>query len=390
MSIELTSDIGKNFCYAPWTNIHINTLGHYKMCCAGTIYDNLRDVPIVQALSRPEINDIKQALLNNVSHSHCTNCTTQEFHSGESERKWYSNIAENKVIKIDDINDQVIQNLDIRWNNTCNLSCVYCGHEASSVWATLKGVSRPRTDYGENLVSLLEFIAKHKSTIRNLALLGGEPLLQKENEMLLEQLNTDVHINVITNLNVPLEKNKIFNQLLEMDNVTWDVSFETFGDRFEYIRHGASWELMLKNMKILQDAIADKVGHTTHITGQYCVYNCLNLSEVYDTFKQLNLPLMRLNELTHPSILNVFTLPKQLLEIAKQEVIQSLKYVRTSPNIARFLQGQYNTLNSIINHPISNTEVDIEKLYQFHKEQEQTYWSDTTLTFERLWPEFRV
>jgi hypothetical protein len=132
-----------------------------------------------------------------------------------------------------------------------------------------------------------------------------------------------------------------------MDNVTWDVSFETFGDRFEYIRHGASWELMLKNMKILQDATADKSGHTTHITGQYCVYNCLNLSEVYKTFKQLNLPLMRLNELTHPPILNVYNLPLKFLDIAKQEVIRSLRYVKDSPNISRFLQGQFNTLNSI-------------------------------------------
>lgn len=389
MTIKLTSDIGKHFCYAPWTNVHINTLGHYKMCCAGTIYDNLRDVPIVQVLSHPEINDIKLTLLDNKSHPHCLQCTNQEYHSVESERKWYSNIAENKVIKIERIDDQVIQNLDIRWNNTCNLSCVYCGHEASSVWATLKGVSQSRTDYGENLDGLLEFIAKHKSTIRNLALLGGEPLLQKENEMLLEQLNKDVHINVITNLNVPLEKNKIFNQLLEMDNVTWDVSFETFGDRFEYIRHGASWELMLKNMKILQDATADKSGHTTHITGQYCVYNCLNLSEVYKTFKQLNLPLMRLNELTHPPILNVYNLPLKFLDIAKQEVIRSLRYVKDSPNISRFLQGQFNTLNSTISEN-KNTDVDIEKLYDFHKTQEQTYWPDTTLTFERLWSEFRL
>ena len=148
---------------------------------------------------------------------------------------------------------------------------------------------------------------------------------------------------------------------------------------------------MLKNIKILQDAIADKVGHTTHITGQYCVYNCLNLSEVYDTFKQLNLPLMRLNELTHPSILNVYGLPVHLLEIAVNQVVKSMKYVNSSHNILRFLQGQYGNLTKIIKEsPSTNINVDIEKLYQFHKEQEQTYWSDTTLTFERLWPEFRV
>lgn len=363
-------------------------MGHYKMCCAGTIYDNLRDVPISKALAHPDITNIKQALLNNKYHAHCTQCTNQEFHSVESERKWYSNIAENKVIEIDNIDDQVIQNLDIRWNNTCNLSCVYCGHEASSVWATLKGITQPRTDYGDNLDGLLELIAKHKSTIRNLALLGGEPLLQKENEMLLEHLNKDVHINVITNLNVPLEKNKIFNQLIEMDNVTWDVSFETFGDRFEYIRHGASWELMLSNMKILKDMTADKPGHTRHITGQYCVYNCLNLSEVYETFKQLNLPLMRLNELTYPSVLNVYNLPLNFLTIVKQEVINSLKFVKDSPNITKFLQGQYNTLNKIISEG-KNTDINIENLYEFHKIQEQTYWPNTSLTFEQLWSEFR-
>lgn len=391
MTINLTPEIGSNFCYAPWTNIHINPQGDYKTCCAGTNpLVNLRQAPMQDALNNPVLDEIKQALLNNQEHPNCKICINSERHTAVSERTWYTNIAENKVIPITKIDDQVVQNLDIRWNNTCNLSCVYCGGFASSIWAQLERRPLERVDYGQNLEGIIDHINKHRGTIKNLGLLGGEPLLQKENEALLDIIDNNVHVNVITNLSVPLEKNKIFKRLVEMDNVTWDISFETVGDRFEYVRHGASWAMMLHNIELLRYVTKDKPRQSANITGQYSIYNCLNLSDVIKYFIDHNMPMVRWNELTDPSILSPFSLPDHLIKHSIAEITKALEYA------GKFNKFRYQTVQQdfftrqITNlQNTSNPNVDIEKLYTWHSNQEQRYWPDTKLKFEDLWPEFR-
>lgn len=384
MTVKLNTEIGSNFCYAPWTNIHINTAGTYKTCCAGTDeIGDLRVIPIKDLLANQKLSDIKQALYQNQTHPNCNVCTRQEQHSSVSERTWYNNIAEHQSIDIDNINSQQLQNLDIRWSNTCNLSCVYCDHEASSQWATLKRQPIERLDYTNTLPGLLEFIDSNRSTIKNLALLGGEPLLQKENDALLDVIADHVHINVITNLSVPLENNRIFQKLLAKKNVMWDISFETVEDRFEYVRHGSNWPLMLKNVQYLKQATEDKPGHNIGITSQYCVYNAMNLSELHQYFADHDLPMMRWNELHYPNVLSVSSLPSNYLNKAIEELELSTQY-HYMPVQERFLKDMANSLRNI-----KSANKDCTELYQWHATQEQTYWPNTKLKFEDLWPEYR-
>lgn len=384
MTVKLDTEIGSNFCYAPWTNIHINTTGRYKTCCAGTDeIGDLRIIPIKDLLSSTTLNGIKSSLHQNHTHTNCTICARQEQHSSVSERTWYNNIAEHQAIELDQITAQNIQNLDIRWSNTCNLSCVYCDHEASSQWAALKQQPVERLDYSNTLPGLLEFIDNNRATIKNLALLGGEPLLQKENDALLDVIANHVHINVITNLSVPLENNRIFQKLLAKDNVMWDISFETVEDRFEYVRHGSSWPLMLKNIQYLKQATKDKPGHNIGITSQYSVYNAMNLSELHQYFADNDLPMMRWNELHYPDVLSVSSLPKDYLNKAIAE-LESSKQYHYMPVQERFLADMANSLQNI-----NSSNQDCKKLYQWHMVQEQTYWPNTKLKFEDLWPEYQ-
>jgi organic radical activating enzyme len=384
MPIKLQSEIGSNFCYAPWTNIHINTTGRYKTCCAGTDeIGDLRVIPIKNLLTNKELAGIKKSLYQNQSHLNCSICTRQEQHSSVSERTWYNNIAEFQSIQIADINSQNLQNLDIRWSNTCNLSCVYCDHEASSQWAMLKKQPVERLDYTNTLSSILELIDENKSTIKNLALLGGEPLLQKENDALLDVIADHVHINVITNLSVPLENNRVFQKLLAKKNVMWDISFETVEDQFEYVRRGSSWQTMIKNIKYLRDCTKDKNNHNIGITSQYSIYNAMHLSKLHEYFVNHNLPMMRWNELHHPNILSVSSLPRKYLNKAIQELEMSKQY-HFMPVQERFLSEISKSLQSI-----KNTKDNCDDLYQWHHEQESQYWPETKLKFEELWPEFK-
>jgi MoaA/NifB/PqqE/SkfB family radical SAM enzyme len=384
MTINLDKTIGSNFCYAPWTNIHINPQGSYKVCCAGREeLGDLRRTPISEILQSKKLIEIKSAILNNEYHTNCEVCTTHEQRSSSSERGWYNDIAQNQTVSINSIEEQHIQNLDIRWSNTCNLSCVYCGHDASSQWAALQGVAPERIDYSNTMPDILRFIDQNKGTLKNLGLLGGEPLLQKENEQLLDVIDENAHINLITNLSVPLENNKIFKKLLTKNRVVWDVSFETIENKFEYVRRGSTWDLITKNIRYLQDAIKDRPGHLVGITGQFSVYNALNLSEVNRYFFENNFPQPRWNELTYPEILSVARLPNHLIQRSITELEHSVQYI-TWPRQKKFLQDMANSLRAV-----NSDTKDCSQLLQWHHNQEQKYWPDFKYKFAELWPEYQ-
>ena len=384
MTIQLSKTIGRNFCYAPWTNIHINPRGIYKTCCGGNIeLADLRHIPIQSVIKSHKLNEIKQAILNNQEHPNCTNCLRQEQMSNASERGWYDDISREAVLVVNSAEDQYIQNLDIRWSNTCNLSCTYCGHDASSQWATYKKIPVERLDYSDTMQSILDLLDQNRSSLKNLGLLGGEPLLQKENDLLLDVVGPDVHINLITNLSVPLENNRIFKKLLEKNHVVWDISFDTVEEKFEYVRHGANWEKQLANIRYLQNAIKDKPGHLIGVAGVYSVYNALDLSSVHEYFKQNNLPSPRWNELNHPEILAVVNLPERYRLRAAEELEKSISY-HSWPRQRKFLSDMAVNLRNT-----NNQSVNCDSLYQWHLDQETTFWPNFKYKFAELWPEYK-
>jgi hypothetical protein len=123
MTINLDKNIGSNFCYAPWNNIHINTQGKFKTCCAGeTEIADLRITPIKEILSSGRLLEIKNSISNNQTHKNCVQCVRQEQMTSNSERQWYDDIAQNQTLTVASIDSDHLQNLDIRWSNTCNLS----------------------------------------------------------------------------------------------------------------------------------------------------------------------------------------------------------------------------------------------------------------------------
>ena len=383
--IKLDNSIGKNFCYAPWTNIHINPQGSYKTCCAGEVaLADLRITPIQDVIKSSQILHIKQAIVENKTHTNCSICERQEQMTSTSERNWYDDISERKTINLDTIQDQHLQNLDIRWSNTCNLSCTYCGPEASSIWASHRKIPLERLDYSNTMPGIIAFIESNRSTLKNLGLLGGEPLLQKENDQLLDAIGPDVHINLITNLSVPLENNQIFKKLLDKNRVVWDISFDTVEQKFEYVRHGASWDLLLKNIRHLQDAVKDRPGHSIGVASVYSVYNALNLSQVHEYFADNKLPNMRWNELNNPVVLSVINLPKQFRDQAVQELEKSIPYHKWHRQ-KTFLQEMANSIKNI-----TANKDNCDDLYNWHFEQEQTYWSNFKYKFADLWPEYRA
>ena len=259
------------YCAAPWRGLHINARGNVKTCCAGNpnMLGNLYSQSIEQILNGPVLQEIRQSLRQGQPHDqYCKNCIERESKSGDSERSWHNRINEQFDPSQAGLNYEYPALIDVRWNTTCNLSCNYCDAGQSSKWASI--VKKPvDTRTRHYYTDVCDYIEKHRDRIKEVALVGGEPLLLPENERLLDVIPSDCVVTLITNLSNKLENNAIFQKLSQRQRVGWSISFDNIGERFEYVRYGAKWKTMLHNLDLVQDLMK----HNGHWGGIHAVYN---------------------------------------------------------------------------------------------------------------------
>ena len=160
--------------------------------------------------------------------------------------------------------------LEIYFNNTCNMSCVYCGSWFSSQWTdenrrfgrfekdgVVIGHNKPENiDYQRMLADFWKYLGKHYRSMLYFQILGGEPFYQKEFDTCLEfweqHPNPDLAFNIITNLKVAPKRFRAyidrFEQLVNngsINRLQITGSLDAWGPQEEYVRWGlnlAEWQ----------------------------------------------------------------------------------------------------------------------------------------------------
>ena len=366
------------FCAAPWRGLHINPRGDVKTCCAGdpNMLGNLNEQSIEQILHSPKMIEIRQSIRQGQPHAYCYNCVQAERY-GRSERDWHNNVSPEFDPRTADNLEHRPTLIDVRWNITCNLSCNYCGDKCSSKWAAIKHIpfrsgARP---YYEQVCDYLE---SHKQHIREVALVGGEPLLLPENERLLDVIPDDCIVTLITNVSVDLENNRIFQKLSERQQVGWSLSFDNIGERFEYVRHGGSWSLLLKNIQLIKLLFAQ--GQWGGIHAVYNIYNATRLVE-FTQFARSNELTIHWQSLYQPECLDPTRLGKNTFDLAQQEIQKLL-------NLGICLPSEQQFFETVLNNSINPD--NLCQQFQEHVEQmEQKYHIDQAGQFTQLWPELQ-
>jgi radical SAM protein with 4Fe4S-binding SPASM domain len=370
------------YCAAPWRGLHINPRGDVKTCCAGNpnLLGNLNQHSIIEILNGQQMKEIRSSLSQGQSHEYCSNCVRAERFGADSERQWHNKV--NPDINFDTAGDlyhyPVI--VDVRWNTTCNLSCNYCGESCSSKWATIKGISvksgaRPYYD------QVCDFIEQHRAHIHEVALVGGEPLLLPENERLLDVIPADAIVTLITNLSIDLDKNKIFKKLALRKRVGWSMSFDNIGQRFEYVRHGADWELLKHNLSIIKELMLEQ-GHWGGIHAVYNLYNATRVCELRE-FAEANQVSVLWQNLFQPEYLDPFVHGQAVAELAAAEIERFYTLgIATDAELSFFNQA-------LTNYRSRHTaEPDITQQFCRHIDQiESLYHKDSVGKFVQLWPE---
>jgi sulfatase maturation enzyme AslB (radical SAM superfamily) len=309
------------YCTAPWNGLTVREDGHVRTCCNGIKSLGDLNTQTIQEIENSDIlAQIQQDLqLGQPNLENCKSCVDQQKQSGfatlrDHYNKFYPTIGDHLELKF----------LDIRWNNVCNLGCLYCTPTFSSTWADrlhINSTNLPVKNYQD---ALLEWVLERSEHINEIMLVGGEPLLMKQNYKLLTQLPEQCQISIITNMSFDLEKNPAMPALLSRptEKIIWNVSLENTGHKFEYVRSGANWDQTKKNLKLLLQHWPETVG----INMVYNLFSAFDLRETVLELHAIGIKKINLFNIYRNNTINLFNMPTEIKQLALQELISAKQW----------------------------------------------------------------
>jgi MoaA/NifB/PqqE/SkfB family radical SAM enzyme len=344
------------FCPMPWTGLMYNFDGSVKNCIrsAGPL-GNIKDQPIEQILL--ENNQVRQQQITTQQPVEtCHTCYDLEYGKKGfdiiSDRIFYIRELKNTPVDTYQVGNFDLKTIDVRWTNLCNFACVYCGPEFSSKWADELKI-HPSVPDAQQLDEFKNYIYDHAGQLKHVYLAGGEPLLMKENLLLLEKLDPRVNIRINTNLSKV--DTRVFDEVCKFRNVHWTVSVETIKDEFEYIRFGGCWSDFLDNLNTIR-----KLDHKISFNMLWFLLNYDTVFECVDYLKRLGFHnnSFIIGALLNPDYLNIRHLPENVLNLLKTKLESK---INEQPGY--LLEDSYRNMLHYIEQPIKkNLTTSFEKL----------------------------
>jgi organic radical activating enzyme len=202
----------------------------------------------------------------------CEYCRDLEHAGAESDRlelNLHTHLAPPELEKDPKAINLTPRMVEVYFNNLCNLGCIYCGAEYSTVWETenkkfgdthtafgmpIERLAESRKQYPKMLEAHWKWLEKNAHEIHSYNVLGGEPFFQPELEQNIDFFETtpapNLEFSVFSNLKVPNKKlRRILDKLTSLKernhirSMHIVCSLDCWGPQQEYIRSG----LNLKN-----------------------------------------------------------------------------------------------------------------------------------------------
>lgn len=283
-------------CKAPWTSVAFQPEG-IGPCCIYELDD-------LEAFSdgKDHFKSIREDFLKGQIPKGCHTCESAFLEN----RKGYYSAFDRYDTDFKTIN---IQEVNIKSNNFCNLACRSCGPHFSSKWEEEFSKTIVITKDTE-LFNKLEFVDFSK--LRHIRFAGGEPTLTGDHVRVLQNLiqlgNTNVDIAISTNLHSLKYKDVDLLELWkQFPKLTLQLSIDGVEERASVIRSGTDWDLVCKNLKIIQH---NQIGY--YIGTTVSALNIWFLEETIDYLQnQLGVQNIKYSILTGPDILSMQVIPEE-------------------------------------------------------------------------------
>lgn len=314
-----------------------------------------------------------------------------------------------------------LKTLEVAFDRTCNFACSYCNPSFSTRWAKDINDNGPYTGLqtdkrqhythnhansdpygGQDMNPFVESFWKWwpelKSSLRQLRITGGEPLMSPNFWKLLEFFKTDgqLAINLAVNSNLGAKDELIVRLIKEshfVRHLEVFTSNEAFGVEAEYIRDGLIFEKWKTNVeKLLTEGNIKRLHLMMTING-LCLFSIVKMLDQAliwkEKFGSLN-PTMSFNLVRWPTFQSPLALPMVLrLEVAGR--LQT--WLAKHQDSKRLLDYEIAQLKRIIDYlerateatELSAPQPDLEKdlkryLIQYDKRRNKNY----NMTFEPL------
>lgn len=369
----------KVYCTAPWNGLTIRENGDVRTCCVGAkVLGNINRTDIKEIQNSQLLSKIQDSFVtNNVDAVNCSQCIDEEKRSLPSLRQYY-----NRYYPDTNLNTLKLKVIDVRWSNNCNLQCMYCSPTFSNTWASALD-SRVKIQINQhNHNNVAEWITANAQDLQELMLVGGEPLLMKQNYQILKSIPQKTKVTIITNLSYNIEDLPCLHSLLakNSDDVIWNISLENIGQQFEYARNKASWPQVEKNLTFL----IRHFPNTVSINFVYSMFSAFDIKNTFAKLIELDIKKFNLMGINQNHTMNVMNMPVAIKMKALDELRLASEIQKNSIHPDDLDFYPIFGLADIQNALLLNTETVVNKEEFYKKIAWYDQWHENQ--FKDLWP----
>ena len=277
--------------------VYIGTRGQYRLCCISVEPDSRKNIDThtpQEWLSSDTVTDAKNNFAQGFWPDGCQKCKLHEQEGKLSKRQLSEHYGPG------------LSHLDLRFGNSCNLSCNMCSPSSSStlVYEHQKlldaGIKSPwgvtpfkvLNWYDDNRAEMLASIP----TLKEVYLTGGEPMMVKGLINFIRRLDSSVSLRF--NTNGTILNPEVLKEIKRFKYINMSFSIDGVGPVNDYIRWGSDWNTICDNLKTCQDA-----GFDVNISPTVQIMNELYMAQLTAWADSQNIKVFN-NYLMNPVFLN--------------------------------------------------------------------------------------
>lgn len=357
------------YCPYLWKSQCILPNSRVLPCCHSST-NNYNDVDLTQGITTEKHKQARQLLSKGIWPDECSVCEQNENSNIKSPRQ-----RANEFFEIDNKLKVSLEYLDIKFDNTCNLSCRMCNPQSSSqiekLWKDAESVPNFLKDqHGIEINNTLQQSKKLEYTkecikngLKHLKVTGGEPFASRE---FLDLLAWCTDNNYEKNLGLSITTNgtkynqSLLKKLVKFKYLSIVVSVDGTEKTYDYIRHGITWDKLIENCDLFDEFFKDKkekfVKHndTIHVSTVLQFFNMFDICNLIDWCYNRNY-IFKLDVNLKPkgSELQVRYLPKEM----KQLVIDQCDLYLEKYKNTKWACDQLNSLKKYLLNNIDNSKI---------------------------------
>lgn len=253
----------KPLCVAPWTSLIING-SNYNCCCYLSMQSEGLEFPssradVMRIFNSDGFKELRQRLLKgDVKGTGCDVCIQRrgaglaQIGARADAPEAVVQAAKDSISRGDIEVDYTPFTISLNSSTECNLRCIMCYNS-----------DLPEQRIKNSLVPYKKFIAAIEDigfdNIQSLSVVGGEPFMTEDALETFRYIANDPNggTHVSANTNGTLLHNH-WDLIKSFSSLRLEFSIDAYGENYEKIRRGGSWERMLKNFKAYSEIVAER------------------------------------------------------------------------------------------------------------------------------------